>query len=127
MGIGSHGKRLVREDWIRKPVHCHIVNISPETDIEYSVLVYNDSTEEVDTNAIKRFLIDFGGTFYYPVTQVYNKATGSSIYKKYTALKLQGAIVKEVYQSIDLSNGTFTITESSVLSTFNITSQNLLY
>lgn len=127
MGIGSHGKRLVREDWIKKPVHCHLVNISPETDIEYSVLVYSDYTKEIDTNAIKRFLIDKGGVFYYPVTQVYNKNTESSIYKKYTALKLQGAIVKEVYQSIDLSNGTFTITESSVLSNFNITSQKLLY
>lgn len=124
---GSHGKRMVREDWIRKPIHCHLVNISPETDIEYSILVFNDSTDEVDTNAIKRFLIELRGSFYYPVTQVYNKSTGTSIYKKYTAIKLQTAILKEVCESIDLSNGTFSISETSVLGEFNIVSQKLLY
>lgn len=124
---GSHGKRMVREDWIRKPKHCHLVNISPETDIEYSILVFNDSKDQVDTNTIKRFLIGLGGTFYYPVTQVYNKTTGSSIYKKYTSIKLQTAVCKEVCESIDLSNGTFSITETSVLGEFNIVSQKLLF
>lgn len=123
---GSHGKRMVREDWIRKPRHCHLVNISPETDIEYSMLVYTDSTDLIDSTAIKRFLINFGGTFYYPVTQVYNKNTGST-YKQYTAIKLESAICKEVCQSINIPSASFTIIETSVLSNFNIVSQKLIY
>ncbi len=123
---GSHGKRMVREDWIRKPKHCHLVNISPETDIEYSMLVFTDSTDLIDSTAIKRFLINLGGTFYYPVTQVYNKNTGS-IYKKYTAIKLESAICKEVCQSISLSTSSFIITETSMLGDFNIVSQKLLF
>lgn len=123
---GSHGKRMVREDWIKKPRHCHYVTFFVETNIMVGMYLFNDSKANVTPTEIVRFIMnEIGGTFY-PVFQLQNLNTEGN-YRLYQQIKSTGGFPKLIYTEFDLGTGTWSNNEVTLPTIAFIPFQNLLF
>lgn len=123
---GSHGKRMVREDWIRKPRHCHYVVFFVENNIMVGMYLFNDSKENVTPSEIRRFIMnEIAGTFY-PVFQLQNLNTEGN-YRLYQQIRSTGGTPNLIYTEFDLGTGTWSNNEVTLPTISFIAFQNLLF
>lgn len=121
---GSHGKRMVREDWIRKPKHCHYVTFFVENNLMVGMYLFNDSKENVTPNELIRFIIsEIGGT-YYPVFQL---SGTEGTYRIYQRIRSTGGYPKVYYTELDLTSGIISRNEVTLPTVSVIPFQNLLF
>ena len=121
---GSHGKRMVREDWIKKPRHCHYVTFFVENNLMVGMYLFNDSKENVTPNELIRFIIsEIGGT-YYPVFQL---SGTEGTYRIYQRIRSTGGYPKVYYTELDLTSGIITRNEVNLPTVSVIPFQTLLF